>query len=80
MPHPATMFFLLTLGIIFLSWIFDVYGLNVRLPQTGEEIRVQSLLSPEGIRWLLRPVRVGYCGDVWNRRCPAFRIYRRVYS
>ncbi len=50
MPHPATMFFLLTLGIIFLSWIFDVYGLNVRLPQTGEEIRVQSLLSPEGIR------------------------------
>ena len=43
MPHPATMFFLLTLGVIFLSWIFDVYGLSVRLPQTGEEIRVQSL-------------------------------------
>lgn len=52
MPHPATMFFLLTLGVIFLSWIFDVYGLSVRLPHTGEEIRVQSLLSPEGIRWL----------------------------
>ena len=32
MPHPATMFFLLTLGVIFLSWIFDVYGLSVRLP------------------------------------------------
>ena len=45
MPHPATMFFLLTLGVIFLSWIFDVYGLSVRLPHTGEEIRVQSLLS-----------------------------------
>lgn len=56
MPHPATMFFLLTLGVIFLSWIFDVYGLSVRLPHTGEEIRVQSLLSPEGIRWLLRHV------------------------
>lgn len=54
MPHPATMFFLLTLAIIFLSWIFDIYGMSVKLPQTGEEIRVQSLLSPEGIRWLLR--------------------------
>lgn len=62
MPHPATMFFLLTLGIIFLSWIFDVYGLNVRLPQTGEEIRVQSLLSPEGIRWLLRHVVTNFTG------------------
>ena len=62
MPHPATMFFLLTLGIIFLSWIFDVYGLNVRLPQTGEEIRVQSLLSPEGLRWLLRHVVTNFTG------------------
>ncbi len=53
MPHPATMFFLLTLAVILLSWIFDVYGLSVLQPQTGEEIRVQSLLSPEGIRWLM---------------------------
>ena len=37
MPHPATMFFLLTLGVIFLSWIFDGYGLSVRLPHTGED-------------------------------------------
>ena len=62
MPHPATMFFLLTLGVIFLSWIFDVYGLSVRLPHTGEEIRVQSLLSPEGIRWLLRHVVTNFTG------------------
>lgn len=54
MPHPATMFFLFTLAVIFLSWIFDIYGLRVQLPQTGAEIRVQSLLSPEGIRWMLR--------------------------
>lgn len=54
LPHPATMFLLLTLAVIILSWIFDIYGLSVFQPQTGEEIRVQSLLSPEGIRWLLR--------------------------
>ena len=58
LPHPATMFLLLTLAVIVLSWIFDIYGLSVFQPQTGEEIRVQSLLSPEGIRcccgmWLL---------------------------
>lgn len=62
MPHPATMFFLLTLAVIFLSWIFDVYGLSVHQPQTGEEIRVQSLLSPEGIRWLLRHVVTNFTG------------------
>jgi aminobenzoyl-glutamate transport protein len=62
MPHPATMFFLLTLAVILLSWIFDVYGLKVLQPQTGEEIRVQSLLSPEGIRWLLRHVVTNFTG------------------
>lgn len=50
------MFFLLTVAVVFLSWIFDIYGLSVLNPADGEEIRVQSLLSPEGIRWLLRHV------------------------
>lgn len=62
MPHPATMFFLLTLAVIFLSWIFDIYGLSVLQPQTGEEIRVQSLLSPEGVRWVLRHVITNFTG------------------
>lgn len=62
MPHPATMFFLLTLAVIFLSWIFDVYGISVIQPQTGEEIHVLSLLSPEGIRWLLRHVVTNFTG------------------
>lgn len=62
MPHPATMFFLLTLAVIFLSWIFDIYGLRVRQPQTGVEIRVQSLLSPEGIRWMLRNAIPNFTG------------------
>lgn len=62
MPHPATMFFLLTLAVIFLSWIFDIYGLSVLQPQTGEEIRVQSLLSPEGVRWMLRHVITNFTG------------------
>lgn len=62
MPHPATMFLMLTLVVVFLSWIFDIYGLSVVNPADGEEIRVQSLLSPEGIRWLLRHVVTNFTG------------------
>lgn len=54
MLHPATLFFLLTMVVVFLSWIFDIYGLSVLHPQTSELIDVQSLLSPEGVRWFLR--------------------------
>ena len=60
MPHPATMFLVLTMFVVLLSWIFDIYGLSVTLPQTGEEI--QSLLSPEGIRWLLRHIVTNFTG------------------
>lgn len=62
MPHPATMFLLLTLVVVFLSWISDVYGLSVIQPDTGREIRVQSLLSPEGIRWWLRHAITNFTG------------------
>lgn len=62
MPHPATMFFLLTLAVILFSWIFDIYGLSVLQPQSGTEIRVQSLLSPEGIRWMLRNAVSNFTG------------------
>lgn len=62
MPHPATMFLLLTLTIIFLSWIFDIYGLKVTDPSTGNIIKVQSLLSAEGMRWMLRHVVTNFTG------------------
>ena len=62
MPHPATMFFLLTLLVVFLSWICDVYGLAALRPDTGDEVHVQSLLSPEGLRWWLRNVVTNFTG------------------
>lgn len=60
--HPATMFFLITLSVVFLSWICSVYGLSVVHPQSMEVITVQSLLSPEGIRWFLRNVIPNFTG------------------
>ena len=62
MLHPATMFFLFTVAVVFLSWIFDIYGLTVVHPQTSELIYVQSLLSPEGVRWLLKNVITNFTG------------------
>lgn len=43
-PHVATVFFWLTVAVALFSWIGSIYGLG----------KVQSLLSPEGIRWELR--------------------------
>lgn len=62
MPHPATMFCLFTLAVILLSWLTEAYGLQVVHPQTGELLNVQSVLSPEGIRWLLRHVISNFTG------------------
>lgn len=60
--HPATVYFLLLIAIILLSWIMEIYGQVVILPQTGEELKVQSLISPEGIRWLLRHIITNFTG------------------
>ena len=60
--HPATLFFILTVGVVLCSWIFEIYGIEIIQPHTGEEIRVQSILSPEGIRWLLRHIVTNFTG------------------
>jgi len=54
MPHPATMFLLLTLAVIIVSWVCDIYGLSITLSPSGEEIRVQNLLNADGMRWMLQ--------------------------
>lgn len=56
LPHPATMFLLLTGVVIIVSWVCDIYGLSVHLSPAGEEIRVQNLLSADGLRWMLQNV------------------------
>ena len=59
MPHPATMFLLLTMAVVFLSWICDIYGLKVTLPQTGEDISSGPECSEEesmrSLSGLLKP-------------------------
>lgn len=52
--HPVAWLLLLTSVVVLLSWIADCYGWYVVCADTGEVIRLQNLLSPEGLRWWLR--------------------------
>ena len=40
----------------------EIYGQVIILPQSGEELKIQSLISPEGIRWLLRHIITNFTG------------------
>lgn len=52
LPHPATLFALLTLLVIVLSWAMQLMGANAPHPVDGSLIKAQSLLSPDGLRWM----------------------------
>lgn len=60
--HPATGYFLLAVAVVLFSWVADIYELTHALPATGEEIRIRSVLSAEGMRWLLRHVVTNFTG------------------
>ncbi len=53
LPHPATLFALLALGVILLSALVSWIGLSVTHPSTGEEVRAVNLLSIEGLHRIL---------------------------
>lgn len=48
--HPATFFFLLSVLLVFCSWIGSGYGWN----------GIQNLLSVDGVRWILRHAEENY--------------------
>lgn len=60
--HPASLFFLLTLGVVFVVWVLDIYGVSVYNPQDRSFLRVQSLLNAEGARWLMRHAIKNFLG------------------
>ncbi|NLZ74279.1 MAG: AbgT family transporter [Bacteroidales bacterium] len=60
--HPVTLYFIIGVLIVIASWICSLYGLAAIHPETGEIVRVQNLLNPEGIRWFLRNVIANFTG------------------
>lgn len=52
LPHPATLFALLALIVVFVSWITATFGYTALHPVSNEPITVNNLLSGDGFRWV----------------------------
>ncbi len=53
LPHPATLFAILALLVIFLSWIISMLNISVTHPGTGEAVQAVNLLSQEGLHKII---------------------------
>lgn len=49
LPHPATLFALLALAVVVLSWVLHSAGVSVANPASGKVVAVVNLLSLEGL-------------------------------
>lgn len=52
LPHPATLFGILALIVVFLSWLGNLLAWEVIHPADGSRITVKSLVDGDGIRWI----------------------------
>lgn len=52
LPHPATLFALLAIIVVFFSWLGHTLGAQAEHPVDGSIIVAKNLLSGDGIRWM----------------------------
>jgi aminobenzoyl-glutamate transport protein len=52
LPHPATIFAMLALLVIILSWIGYISNVQADHPVSGETIHAKNLISGNGLRWM----------------------------
>jgi aminobenzoyl-glutamate transport protein len=62
LPHPATLFFLFAVAVVFLSGIASMFDFEVVHPGTKEIIKPFSLLSIEGLHLILTKMVVNFTG------------------
>jgi aminobenzoyl-glutamate transport protein len=60
--YPATLYLQLSIVVVILSWVLEIYGTEAVIPSTGEVVKVQSPFSSEGIRWFLRNAVSNFTG------------------
>lgn len=53
LPHPATLFFVLTVLVVLLSALFSAWGIAVVHPKTGETVTAVNLLSIDGLHRIM---------------------------
>ncbi len=52
LPHPATLFALLAVFVVLISWIASLLSVQAVHPVDGSIISVNSLVSGDGFRWI----------------------------
>ena len=53
LPHPFILFFYLTIALVIVSWILSLFDAKVVHPNTQETVAVKSIISGEGIQYIL---------------------------
>ncbi|MFC0268489.1 AbgT family transporter [Kushneria aurantia] len=56
LPHPFILFAILAALIVVLSSLLALFGVSAVNPQSGNEVYVRSLISPEGLEFMLTSV------------------------
>lgn len=67
LPHPVTLFALFALAIVIISAITAALGVAVEDPRPGADgamITTNSLLAPDGIRWMFQNIVPNFSGFV----------------
>jgi len=64
LPHPVTLFAILCVVMVFISGVAGFFDLSVQDPRPGEEgqIRANSLLNGDGLRWLVENLVSNFVG------------------
>ena len=62
LPHPASLFGLFALAVLFLSWIGSLLGWGGIHPGTGAQVNVINLLSKDGIHQIILKMVDNYTG------------------
>ncbi|MGR6087413.1 MAG: AbgT family transporter [Arcticibacter sp.] len=62
LPHPATLFAIMCLLVMLISWLVSLTGLSVKHPGTGEQITAFNLLSRDGLHMILTKLVTNFTG------------------
>lgn len=62
LPHPATLFAILAMLVVVLSWVASQFDMSVPHPTTGEVITPVNLMSIEGLHRILTGLVTNFTG------------------
>ena len=60
LPHPFMIFVYLAFFVVVISWVVSLFGVTVEEPASGDTVAVESLISADGIRYMLTSAVVNF--------------------